>query len=373
MSAVSDRPRVAFFLATSGHSGVDRIMQRLLPAIASRGYAVDLLRVRDHGPFLDPTPSGVRVIDLGGRHVYGCIGALVRYLRRARPQALLADKDRVNRTALLARMLSRVPLRLVLRSGTTISVDLASRGAVDRWLQRTSMRTLYRHADAVVVPSRGAAKDLAAFARLSRDHVHVVPNPVVTPDLPALAAQPPPHPWFHESVPVVLGVGELSERKDFATLVRAFARLRQQRPCRLVILGEGRRRDELTSLAAALGVSVDVALPGFVPNPYPAMARAAAFALTSRWEGLGLVLVESLALGTPSVACDCPSGPREVLADGRYGPLVPVGDDVALAAALAKLLDDPPSQELLREAAEPYTVQASAEAYLAVLGFEVSA
>lgn len=365
------RPSVAVFLATSGHSGVDRIAQRLIPAMASKGYPVDLLRVHGHGPALDPVPSGVRVIDLGSRHVYGCIGSLVRYLRRERPHALLADKDRVNRTALLARFLAGVPLRLVLRSGTTISVDLASRGALDRWLQRSSMRLLYRRADAVVVPSQGAAEDLADFAALPRDHVRMVPNPVVTPELWSLAAQAAPHPWFDGPVPVVLGVGELSERKDFATLVRAFARLKQQRPCRLVVLGEGRRRQELIELASALGVAGDFALPGFVANPYPAMARAAAFALTSRWEGLGIVLVEALALGTPAVACDCPSGPREVLAGGRYGPLVPVGDDAALAAALAQLLDHPPARGFLQEAAEPYTVDASARAYLAVLGFEV--
>jgi glycosyltransferase involved in cell wall biosynthesis len=341
--------------------------------MASRGTAVDLLRVQGHGPVLDPVPDGVRVIDLGSRHVYGCLLPLARYLRRERPHALLADKDRVNRTALLARWLAGVPLRLVLRSGTTISVDLASRGVVDRWLQRNSMRFLYRHADAVVVPSRGAAHDLATFAALPLDHIRVVANPVVTPDLAEWAAKPPPHPWFDEQVPVVLGVGELSERKDFATLVRAFARLRRDRRCRLVILGDGRRRDELLGLAGRLGISDDFALPGFVPNPYAAMARAAAFALTSRWEGLGIVLVEALALGTPSVACDCPSGPREVLADGAYGPLVPVGDDAALASALARLLDDPPARELVQLAARPYHVDESARAYLEVLGLEAGA
>jgi glycosyltransferase involved in cell wall biosynthesis len=186
----------------------------------------------------------------------------------------------------------------------------------------------------------------------------------------ALAEEAPAHPWFSDGgPPVILGVGELSERKDFATLLRAFARLRAGRPCRLVILGEGRRRGELEALAADLGVIADLALPGFVANPYPCMAQAAAFALVSRWEGMPVVLIEALALGTPSVACDCPSGPREVLQGGAVGGLVEVGDDAALAEALAAQLDQPSPREHSRAAVEGYTDVGSAWAYLAALGF----
>ncbi len=101
-----------------------------------------------------------------------------------------------------------------------------------------------------------------------------------------------------------------------------------------MILGQGRARERLLALAAELGVAEDVALPGFVPEPYAFMAHADLFAFTSRWEGLGFVIIEALAVGTPVVATDCPSGPREILQDGRIGPLVPVGDAAALAAAM---------------------------------------
>jgi glycosyltransferase involved in cell wall biosynthesis len=232
------------------------------------------------------------------------------------------------------------------------------------------MRWLYPAADAILVPSAGAADDLAAHAGLPRSRISVVPSPIVTARLLERAAEAPAHPWLADGgAPVILGVGELSERKDFATLIRAFARLRAGRPCRLVILGEGRRRGELEALAAQLGVAADVALPGFVPNPYPCMARAAAFALASRWEGMPVVLIEALALGTPCVACDCPSGPREVLAGGEAGGLVAVGDEAALAAALAAQLDRPTPAERARAAVAGYTDEGSARAYLAALGF----
>jgi glycosyltransferase involved in cell wall biosynthesis len=368
-------PDLALFAATSGHSGVDRVFRNLVPELARRGLRVDLLGIAGHGPDYGVVPRGVRRIVFGTRHVNSALPALVRYLRRERPRALLTDKDRVNRIALLARALARVATRLGVRLGTTVSVNLASRGALERWLQTTSMRSFYRYADAVLVPSAGVARDLEHHARLLPGLIRVVPSPIVTANMLDLANEQLAHSWFHDGGPLpILGVGELSDRKDFVTLLRAFARLRTRRPeQRLMILGEGRRRGELEGLARMLGITAAVALPGFVANPYPYMARAAAFALCSRWEGMPVALIEALALGTPSVACDCPSGPREVLADGRYGPLVPVGDDVALAAALGSLLDEPLAKAHLEQAARPFTVEASADAYLAALRIEAPA
>lgn len=362
-------PRLACLLSTSGHSGVDRLARHLLPTLVRRGYAVDLLKVRGHGPYLDSATSGVDLVDLGSRHTLACLPAIVAYLRRVRPLLLLADKDRVNRLALLARALAGVPTRLALRTGTTVSVDLAARGAVTRWVQRRSMRWLYPLADAVLVPSTGAAEDLAAYTGLARARITAVPSPIVPAGLFAASLPRPAHPWFGvPGWPLLLGVGELSARKDFATLIRAFARLRATRRCRLLILGEGRLRADLLALARDLGVAADLALPGFRPRPYAAMAHADLLVSSSRWEGLPFVLVEALAVGTPVVATDCPSGPREVLRDGRIGPLVPVGDAAALAAAMAAVLAAPPTRARLQAAVRRFEIEAASSAYLAALG-----
>jgi len=143
------------------------------------------------------------------------------------------------------------------------------------------------------------------------------------------------HPWLAPGEPpVVMGIGRLAPKKDFTTLVRAFAEVRQDVRARLMILGEGPERAELESLVRTLDLEADVALPGFVDNPYAYLARASLFVLSSRWEGLPTVLIEAMFCGAPVVSTDCPSGPHEILNGGRYGRLVPVGDLSALAGAI---------------------------------------
>lgn len=346
-------------------------MRNLIGEFARRGLSVDLLRIRNHGPYFDPDGDSVGVVSLGVSHINSSLVPLVRYLRSSRPRALLCDKDRVNRIALWARRIARVPTRVVARIGTTVSVQLATRSPWVRWWQLFSMRRFYPWADAVIFPSQAAASDFAVLTGLPQARLHVIPNAVVDSELHRLSQEVPEHPWLtREESPLILGVGELCARKDFATLIRAFARVQARRPSCLMILGEGRERRRLEGLAQTLGVAEHVALPGFVSNPYAYMARARLFVLSSLWEGSPTVVVEAMAVGTPVVCADCPSGPREILKGGRYGPLVPVGDDEALSRAIEETLDHPPDPAVLQEAAARYTVVTSASRYLEVLGFD---
>jgi len=197
----------------------------------------------------------------------------------------------------------------------------------------------------------------------------VVPCPVVDAGVFAGDFPVPDHPWFQEvdPPPLIMGLGELSGRKDFATLIRAFALLRRKVPARLMILGRGKDRDRLLALGQDLGVAEALALPGFVPNPLDYLARASLFAFTSTLEGLGFALIEALAVGVPVVSTDCPSGPREILQDGKYGPLVPVGDHQALAAAMLATLRQPLPRARLQEAARPYEIEHATSAYVKAL------
>ncbi len=363
--------RLAIFAATSGHSGVDRNLKNLIPAIAERGVQVDLLHIKNHGPHLQPPPLGVEVIELGSAHVNTSFVPLLHYLRRVRPDAMLCDKDKVNRLALWARRLARVHTRVGVRLGITVSNNLANRSPLQRYIQTGSMRLFYRWADTIIVPSQGVAADLARITRLPVNRIQVLPNPVVTPQLEKLSRQKIAHPWLQEhTTPVILGIGELSARKDFSTLIRAFALLRKQFRCRLIILGKGRQKEALETLARQLRIETDLDLPGFVDNPYPWMKQSDLFILSSRLEGFGNVLAEALATGTPVVSTNCPNGPAEILNNGRYGPLVPVGDHAALAKAMQQVLTYPPAPTLLEDAVRSYRSEISAARYLQALGLE---
>jgi glycosyltransferase involved in cell wall biosynthesis len=368
-------PPIAVFASFSGKGGVERMLVNLMRGFVDAGRRVDLLLVRVDSPYLEHLPAAVHRIELGASHTFLAIPALARWLRTERPAALLAAKDRAGRAAVLARTLAGTDTRLVLRLGTNLSTAMAERSALDRGLRYAPIRWLYPRLDHIVAVSDGVASDTATISRLPGERITVIRNPVVTPELDELAAAPCPHPWLTDPAgnapPVIIGAGRLQRQKDFPTLLSAFARLKSQRPCRLLILGEGRGRGALENQSAALGLRLgvdgDVDLPGHQRNLYCHLARGALFVLSSAWEGSPNVLTEALALGTPVVSTDCPSGPREILQQGRYGPLVPVNDPAALAAAMAHTLDHPLPAAELKQAVSEYTQAASAARYLHVL------
>lgn len=364
-------PDLAVLASFSGEGGVERMLVNLLNAFAGRGHKIDLLLIRTNSRHLHDLHPSIQIIDLGSRHTATSLWPLTHYLRRFHPPRLLVAKDRAGRLAVMARLLARVQTRIVVRLGTNLSAALAHRSGLQIWLRRTPIRLLYSRIDQIIAVSEGVREDTLAVSGIEPARVSVVRNPVVTPKLYELAQQPPPHPWFAEPhLPIILGAGRLTRQKDFPTLVRAFAKLRETHPCRLIILGDGRQASDLRSLAAELGVGQDLDLPGFTDNPYSFMAHAQLFVLSSRWEGSPNVLTEAMALGTPVVATDCPSGPAEILQGGRYGPLVPMGDWQTLAAAMARVLDDPPDRDSLYDAVREYAVETSATHYLRLLGLE---
>lgn len=329
--------KICIFVATSGHSGVDRYVKNLAPELVRQGVAVDILKVRNHGPYFEATIPGLNIIDLKAKSVYASLPEVVNYLKREKPKALLSDKDRVNRTALIAQKLSGVKVKVFVRSGTTVSIDLQHRNWLDRQLQKLSMGKLYRLADGVIIPSQEAAKDFAAFTGFPYERIQVLPLPLLP---KSFTTQRPEHIWFKEdSPPVILGVGELCERKDFATLLRAFALVREKKNCRLVILGRGKQKEKLENLAKSLNIDDDVDFLGFQNNVYDFMRYSQVFAFSSKWEGFGAVLTEALACGTPVVSTSCPSGPRELITKRNLGSLVEIGNAEELAKELLYWLE----------------------------------
>jgi glycosyltransferase involved in cell wall biosynthesis len=212
------------------------------------------------------------------------------------------------------------------------------------------------------------AVDLAQMVKIPLDRIQVIYNPIVTPDLFEKSKAFLNHPWYKKGEPpVLLAVGRLTKQKAFDVLIRAFAQIRKDQSARLIILGEGEERPALEGLIKEYKLEQDISMPGFVPNPYPYMAHAAVFVLSSRWEGLPTVLVEALALGTSIVSTDCPSGPREILLDGKYGKLVPVDDPSALAVAITASLSATTSDRPSRESWRSFDLEYAVDQYINIL------
>jgi glycosyltransferase involved in cell wall biosynthesis len=285
---------------------------------------------------------------------------------------MLSAMTHANVVAIMARALGRVLTRLVVSERSTISMEFNRPQQLIGRVIYMLTPLLYPLADGVVSVSKSAAADLIRFTHLPTSAVEFIYNPFELDRIQALADEKIAHPWFEPGQPpVVLAIGRLNQAKDYQTLIRAFALLHSKGPTsRLLILGEGELRTTLEILVTECGLTTDeVQIPGFVSNPFSYLARCGVFALSSRYEGLPGALIEAMACGAPVVSTDCPSGPREILEDGRWGVLVPVGDVAALAQAIDTILLTPRAQlPDVRQRARVFDLEPAVNAYLKVLG-----
>lgn len=362
------KQHVAIYLPSLRGGGAERVMTTLANAFAERGLTVDLVLAGAEGPYLKELSSRVRVVDLKAGRVTRSLPGLVAYLRRERPQAMLTALNHANVIAILARFLARVPTRLVVSERNTLTEEATRNQGMAARAVFLLMRWLYPHADGIIAVSDGAAEVLSRFASIPRQRITTVYNPYDLLTIQQRASLALDHPWFSPGAPpVVLGIGRLTAQKDFASLISAFAQLRTQRSAKLMILGEGELRSDLQALADSLGLGTEnFCLHGFVDNPFAYLARCGVFVLSSRWEGLPNVLIQALGCGAPVVSTNCPSGPAEILGNGQWGRLVPVGDVNALAHAMTSTLDESQHPDVIRRAGD-FGVERSVEGYLEVL------
>ncbi len=327
-----------------------------------------LALVRMEGERLPELPEDVPVYALNARRVATCLPTLVRLLRRERPDILFSTASGTNAIAVMAARLAGTKTRVVVSERNVL---LHGQVTLKKRAMLRLKRLKYARADGITAVSEGVRADLVKRLGLAPERIAVVYNPIVTDDMEVMAGELPAHPWFAEDVPVVLGCGRLVEEKDFETLIRAFGLVRGKQRARLVILGDGPLRAKLDQQVREAGLENDVAMPGFVANPFAYMARCSVFVLSSRFEGLPGVLIQAMACGAPVVATDCPSGPSEIITPNADGLLVPVGDASEMAEAIHGVLSDPASARAMGQrgkvSVERFRVERVMERYAAAL------
>lgn len=358
--------RIMILLPNLQMGGVEQVRMLLAAEFLAAGHQVEFALLEVTGRLLDAVPSGATVTDFACTRLRAVLPRLVRRLRHDPPDVLLAAMWPLSGLAMLANRLAGSPSAVVVSEHTDLRRAAAITGAT-RWSLKLLGRHLYGTARAIAV-SEGVRQSMVELAHLPPSSVAVIHDPIRPPSVAPLPDDELTR-WWRSGGAALVAIGSLKPAKAFDLLIDAIGLLRADGgDARLLIIGEGPEHAALQSRIDRHGLADAVRLAGFRADPYPYLHAADLFVLSSRWEGLGNVIIEALACGTNVVATDCPSGPAELLENGRYGRLVTPGDPQALAdgirAALSEPLDPAP---MIARAAE-FTPARAAAAYLDAMG-----
>lgn len=380
--------KIVFFISSFRAGGGEKQMIEIANTFADRGYEVDLLVLKQAGDLERIVGGKVRVFSLDSRRIVFSLPKLMSYFRKRKPNALLSVDEHTHILSIIAKMFTMSPVRIVLRVGNMLSI-LESHYVGKSKILPFLNRRLLKRANLIIANSRGVADDLISVTGISLGRVVVILNPKPLGEILEKAREPLKDEWFlNKESPVIVAVGRLRVQKNFQLLIRAFAKLPKELNARLVIVGGGREEQRLKKLAEDLLCAERVHFTGYVPNPYPYMTQADLFVATSLWEGLPNAVIEALVCGAPTIASDCSSGPREILAPdtdyrkrlvkghgieyAKYGVLFAVDDEDALVEAMTKMLGDAPLRAkysaLSKERAEAFDSEYIVDEYARALG-----
>ena len=368
-----DRPLLSFFIPDLTVGGAEQVTVNIVNGLSARGHNVDLLLSRSEGELRDQLESRVKVIELGPPRIaaFGVaahLPALVDYLRRKKPAVLFPHLAHVSVVCLAANRLFDFDTAVVPTHHKAFGTA-KDQTPKDQIVRRLVPR-LYPSADRIIAVSEGVADSIVERTSVDRRDISVLYNPIEVESVRERARQSVDHEWIeYDNLEVILFVGRLEQQKDLETWLRTFKMIHEWNPnTRAVIVGRGSLRKELIGLANRLGIADVVSLPGYVQNPYRYMRRAKVFLLTSRYEGLPTVIIEALACGCSVVSTDCPSGPSEILANGEYGRLAPVGDVSELANAVIEMTENPLDSGKLRSRANEFAPESVFDDYETLIG-----
>jgi len=356
--------RIAIFLPNLGGGGAERVALASAADLIDRGHKVDIVLVRAVGALLPLAPVGARVVDLAASRIIRAFWPLVRYLKRERPNVLHAVMWPITVMAIVAAKVAKTDTDIVVSEQVALSRRFAS-SFTEGLLMRWTTRLLYPGVNRVIACSADAATALSELSDLRRSEIEVIYNPISPPK--TIAPSPEAEALWGDADERLITIGSLKPQKNQHLMIEAFARLTSRPNAKLMILGEGPLRAELTAHAQRLGVGDRVIMPGFFIDPWPFLASAHLFVMSSDWEGFPLALAEGMYAGLRIVSTDCRSGPAEMLENGKYGRLVPPGDAETLARAIDEALNEPPKSEQMRHQANRVAGSAMVDRYSELL------
>lgn len=362
------KKKIIFFIARYSHSGVPLAQLRLAKAFFRRGFIVNFVIGYVPPELKIPLDIGFELINLNQPRTYKLLPRIMAMIRSNKPDIIFSAEDHLNTVVIAAVILTRSRAKLSVSSRVTPYDTYSDYIFSKRWVLKLISQSLWWRADALTCVSKDMVKQ---YHKIFGDTRHQsVYNVIVDSDLTLKGSEKVDHPWFNDkTIPIVISAGRLAPEKGFFDLIASMKIVNQQTPARLVILGEGPLRTDLQKLIDDEGLGQQVKLLGFQPNPYKFYTKSRLFVLSSYVEGLPNVLVEALACGCNVVSTDCPTGPREVLQDGKLGMLVPVRSPKIMADAIVATINMQSSIGLLEEAIFPFTESQVIAAHQKILNF----
>lgn len=359
--------KICFFYEGLRPGGVEHMAANFSYEFAKRGHSMTFVLAASPTPkdyVLHPS-SKVLWLNKENASARSSIKELTQHLKENDYDIVLSAMPQFNNAAIVARILSGSRAKNVITERTNPHADYAQEKSMLRRLWHRSCMLFYRFAHARIAVSAGLADALAHFARLPRTGINVIYNPAYEPtEYSVDELRGKAHPWVVDGKgPVLVLAGRFAIQKDFSTFLYALKRVRETLQVRAIILGDGPLRAELEEQARQLGVADAISMPGFYEDIRPTLRLSGFFVLSSRWEGFGNVLVEALGAGCSIVSTDCPNGPSEILAQGKFGQLVPVGNSELMAEAILEMLRQPSNFDTQVSRAKEFSVEIAADNY----------
>jgi glycosyltransferase involved in cell wall biosynthesis len=359
--------KIGIYLSSFSGGGAEREMIYLANEFSNRGYYVDLIIHRDAGPLSSLVDSKVHQIMINKTYLHD-IFVLSSYMRKQKPSFIVSSMDMPNWFLVLAKLFSLTKTRISWRIVTHLSASKDNSKSKFPTLYKITYPVLSKMVNSVVCISNGCKQDfIENYFFGEKSKVSVIYNPAYIATIHDQIEESFTHQFYKKDLKVIISLGRLGIAKNFETLINAFhLAYKEDDSLRLIILGEGSLKSKLQNIINDLKLNQVISLHGFEINPYKYLAKADLFVLSSIYEGFGNVIVEALALNVPVVSTDCPSGPAEILENGKWGKLVPVGDSASMATAMIETLKKSPKQETLLRAKE-FNIQSVVENYIKLM------
>lgn len=351
-------PRVGFIIYKLGVGGAERMIINLANKLSKSGYTIDFVLGNSGGGFEDKIKDSVNVFKLNsmpipGYRSLGMFPGLRSYIQEKRPTTLISAMTQTNAVTVLSVAFSDTTVKCISTVHNTFS-------EIKRPLHKPHSLGLhllgefaYSMSDEVVCCSHGVENDLRQQLHTRLSNCGTIYNPIFTEELVRQSREEVEDNWFiDEKTIVITGLSNLKPQKDYETFLKSFEKIRSNidDEVKAKIMGDGKERQKLIELSKSLGHSGDIEFSGYVENPFKYIRASDCFVLTSKFEGLSNVLIEAMACETPIVSSDCPNGPREILDNGKFGKLVPVGKPDPVADAVVETVQSQSTPDFMGRA-----------------------